>query len=186
MTPDVNRQLQFLLDREAIRDVVMRYCYGADRCDEAVLQSVYWPEATDDHGVFCGPASQYIPFVLEAAGQMDQMQHLVGNMLIRNSATTASCESYFIGYHRPKDEQQQPFDMFAAGRYLDEFEKRGDEWRIIRRKVVFDWYRNLDGSADWSKGFNGMGIPLGGRVPNDPSVPHFRERRLTRPATDET
>lgn len=76
-----------------------------------------------------------------------QMQHLVGNMLIRNSGATASAESYFIGYHRPKDEQNRPFDMFAGGRYLDELEKRGDEWRIIRRKVVFDWYRNLNDSA---------------------------------------
>jgi hypothetical protein len=186
MSADIERQLQLLLDREAIRDVVMRYCYGADRRDESVLKSVYWPEATDDHGVFSGKATDYIPFLLEASGRMDQMQHLVGNMLIRNSHSTATCESYFIGYHRMRDEQGRPYDSLACGRYLDEFEKRDGEWRIIRRKVVFDWFRNLEGSADWSRGFNGLGIPLGGRVPDDPSVAHFRDCQLTEPAFRQT
>jgi hypothetical protein len=180
MAVNLEAQVQSLIDREAIRDVLMRYCYGADRCDESMLKSVYWPEATDDHGVFSGKASDFIPFVLKMASQMDQMQHLVGNILIRNEAATAKCESYFIGYHRPKDEEGKPFDMIAAGRYLDALEKRGDEWRIIRRRVVFDWYRNLEGSADWSRGFNGSGIEMGGRVPKDPSVVHFAANSLTR------
>jgi hypothetical protein len=182
MTDEIDKRLQLLLDREAIRDVLTRYCYGADRIDESVLKSVYWPEATDDHGVFSGTASDYIPFLLKAAGAMDQMQHLVGNMLIRNTDTTAHCESYFIGYHRMKNESGRPFDSLACGRYLDELEKRAGEWRIIRRKVVFDWFRNFEDSADWSRGFNGAGIPLGGRVPGDPSVAHFRECRLNEPA----
>jgi hypothetical protein len=182
MSDEMEKRLQLLLDREAIRDVIMRYCYGADRGEESVLRSVYWPDATDDHGVFSGTASDYIAFLLKTAGTMDQMQHLVGNMLIRTSGTTARCESYFIGYHRMKDERGRPFDSLACGRYLDELEKREAEWRIIRRKVVFDWFRNFDDSADWSRGFNGTGIPMGGRVPGDPSVAHFHECRLDQPA----
>jgi hypothetical protein len=81
-----------------------------------------------------------------------------------------------------KNESGRPFDSLACGRYLDELEKRAGEWRIIRRKVVFDWFRNFEDSADWSRGFNGAGIPLGGRVPGDPSVAHFRECRLNEPA----
>jgi hypothetical protein len=40
MIANVEAQLPFLLDREAIRDVLMRYSYGADRCDGPVLESV--------------------------------------------------------------------------------------------------------------------------------------------------
>jgi SnoaL-like domain len=182
MTSYIETQLKFLLDREAIRDVIMRYCHGADRCDESMLQSVYWPDATDDHGVFSGSASNYIPFLLKTAAQMDQMQHLVGNMLIRNSDNTASCESYFFGYHRVRNERGVPQDMIASGRYLDELEQRDGEWRILRRKVVFDWFRNLEGSADWTQGLGGVPVTMGARVPEDASVKHFSQRALNLPA----
>jgi SnoaL-like domain len=184
MSTDIEKQLRFLLDREAIRDVLMRYCYGADRCDESMLQSVYWPDATDDHGVFSGTVSEYIPYLLKAAGQMDQMQHLVGNMLIRNTVDAASCESYFVAYHRAKNEYGKTIDMVVGGRYLDELQQRSGEWRIIRRKVVFDWFRNFEDSADWSRGFNGTGVGMGGRVPNDPSVKHFSKHKLNVPPFD--
>jgi SnoaL-like domain len=182
MKSQIETQMRFLLDREAIRDVIMRYCYGADRSDEPVLQNVYWPDATDDHGVFSGPASQYIPFLLKTAGQMDQMQHLVGNMLIRNTEHSASCESYFFGYHRVKNEQGIPQDKIASGRYLDELEQRDGEWRILRRKVVFDWFRDLEGSADWTRGLHGVHVTMGARVPDDASVGFFAKYDLKSPA----
>ena len=46
--------LQALLDREAIRDCLYRYCRGIDRADEAALRSAYWPDATDCHGAWNG------------------------------------------------------------------------------------------------------------------------------------
>lgn len=42
--------LDELLDREAIRDCLARYCRGVDRLDRALLLSTYWPGAEDDHG----------------------------------------------------------------------------------------------------------------------------------------
>jgi hypothetical protein len=32
-------------------------------------------------------------------------------------------------------------DTIGSGRFLDRFERRGDEWRIARRLVVVDWFR---------------------------------------------
>ena len=60
-------------------------------------------------------------------------------------------------------------DVIGAGRYLDRFEKRGDEWRIARRDVVTDWFRQYPDSADWSQGMLGIMIEPGGRYPNDDS-----------------
>ena len=45
-----------LSDHDAIRQVVARYARGVDRLDADVMKSAYWPEATDDHGVFVGNA----------------------------------------------------------------------------------------------------------------------------------
>lgn len=181
MNDTESAQLRMLVDREAIRDVILRYCHGADRSDEAVVQSVYWPGAWDDHGVFAGPAEDFIPFLLQSADGMDQMQHLVGNILIRVTGDTARVESYFNGYHRVRTEQG-PHDMIAAGRYLDELERRDSEWRIVRRQVLFDWYRTLEGSADWSQGLNGAAVSMGGRAPEDGGSRMFADDALDRSA----
>jgi hypothetical protein len=181
MADALAEKLQYLLDREAIRDVLTRYCYGADRLDETVVTSVYWPEATDDHGVFKGKASDYVPYLFNAASAMDLMQHMIGNMLIRNTGDTARCETYFQGYHRMPSENG-PYDHMVGGRYIDELERRGDEWRIIRRKVVFDWFRNYPDSADWSQGIGGHPVTMGARVPDDASVAIFANDRLDLPA----
>ena len=37
--------MQELVDREAIRECLYRYCRGIDRLDEAALRSSYWPDA---------------------------------------------------------------------------------------------------------------------------------------------
>jgi hypothetical protein len=174
-------QLKELVNREAIRDVVMRYCHGADRCDEKTLLGVYWPDATDNHGVFTGSAQDYIPYLLKRAGAMDQMQHLVGNILIRISGNSATCESYFFGYHRHKDDRGVPQDNVVGGRYLDELECRDEEWRILRRNVVFDWFRDLAGSVDWSAGIGGTPVTMGSRVPADPSGKLFANTLPTLP-----
>jgi hypothetical protein len=60
-------------------------------------------------------------------------------------------------------------DVIGAGRYLDPFEKRGDEWRILKRLVVTDWFRQYPDSADWSQGMLGIMIDPGGRYPDDAS-----------------
>jgi hypothetical protein len=49
-----------LSEHDAIRQVVARYARGVDRLDAEVMKSAYWPEATDDHGVFVGNATVFV------------------------------------------------------------------------------------------------------------------------------
>ena len=37
----MDAKLQELLDKQSIYEVLVRYCRGADRCDEAIIRSVY-------------------------------------------------------------------------------------------------------------------------------------------------
>src|SRR5262245_54353278 len=41
--------LQMLLDERAIQRKLTDYTRGADRMDRKLYESVYWPDATDDH-----------------------------------------------------------------------------------------------------------------------------------------
>lgn len=156
-----------LADREAIRDCLYRYARGMDRCDEEMLRSAYWEDAVDDHLAFSGTREELISWAMPIVRQMDQGQHIIGNILIRIDGAEASVESYFYGFHRVGGPDGQPRDSVGAGRYVDRFEKRADEWRIVKRVVVTDWFRMYDDSADWSQGFMGMMIDPGGRHPAD-------------------
>ena len=56
-----------------------------------------------------------------------------------------------------------------AGRYLDRFEKRGDEWRIAARTVVYDWLEERE-RPELAQGDARFGArsPVGTAWPADP------------------
>jgi hypothetical protein len=157
-----------LADREAIRDCLFRYCRGIDRCDETLLRTVYWPDSTDEHLNFVGSGEEFIAYVLPILSSMDQTQHLLGNILIQIDGAAADSETYFQAFHRMHG-ASNPTDFMAAGRYVDRFERRNDEWRISKRLVIIDWFRSYDDSADWSQGVLGQRVQPGGRKPDDRS-----------------
>lgn len=165
----VSRFRDELADREAIRDCLYRYARGVDRCDEEMLRSAYWEDAIDDHLEFSGTREEFLAYALPGLRQMDQRQHILANILIRLEGPRAEVESYFYGYQRMRGPDGQPRDYIGAGRYLDNFERRDDEWRIARRFVMTDWFREYADSADWAKGFVGLRVDPGEQHPHDKS-----------------
>ena len=150
-----------LADREAIRDVLLRYCRASDRVDEALLRSVYWEDAEDDHLEFSGGREEFIEYCKPILTAMRFNQHMIGNMLIRIDGDRADAETYFFAYHSVPNEDGQRMDSFSGGRYLDNLEKRNDEWRIKKRLVTVEWFREL---TDTQYGDTGTG-PFGMKVP---------------------
>jgi len=163
----VARFREEMADREAIRDCLYCYSRGVDRCDEDMLRSVYWEDAVDDHVLFTGTREELIAWVLPLLRGMEASQHSISNVLIRLHGDHADVESYYTGYHRVHDGTASR-DSVQSGRYVDRFEKRYDEWRIARRKVVIDWFREYADAGDWDRGPHGHpGLKPGGRRPDD-------------------
>lgn len=160
--------LQDLLDREAIRDCLLRYCRGIDRMDEACLRSVYWPDATDRHGPYQGTASGFVQWALEKLQAAPRGVHNLSNILIDLRGEVAGVESYFHALQADQDENGQPRETMLMGRYVDRFEKRQGEWRIAKRTVVYDWIRQQPMTANNDEQRFGVRQPNGGRKPNDP------------------
>ena len=78
----------------------------------------------------------------EMLSAIPRTQHLLGNILIEmRDDTSADCESYFQAYHLIEDENSGSYDLVVAGRYVDRFEMRNDEWRIAQRSIIVDWFR---------------------------------------------
>lgn len=165
-----------LADREAIKDTLMRYCRASDRVDDEMLRSVYWPDAHDQHLEFSGSREEFIEYSTPILTAMRFNMHKLGNIMIVINGSSADVESYYLGYHSLPDEQGNRSDIIAAGRYLDTFEKREDEWRILKRFVTVDWYREFDDTGDWEAGPFGMGdkVTRGDIKPEDISYKLFK------------
>lgn len=133
--------LQALLDREAIRETMNAYCRGIDRGDEAALRSAYWEDATDRHGAYNGSAKGFIDYAVKARASGARMIHQVSNVSIVLKGTQAAVESYFQAFQYDNDPEGQLRETFLIGRYVDRFEKRGDEWRVAARTVIYDWMK---------------------------------------------
>jgi hypothetical protein len=153
---------QALLDREAIRDCLYRYCRGIDRADEAALRSAYWPDATDCHGAWNGSASGFID--------------------------VAVVESAFFALQAPAATPTQA--TLLCGRYLDRFERRAGaqgaaEWRVAARTVVYDWIdeRERPELAHDDRTLFGARQPVGTAAPHDAVYALLRGVRAPRSGT---
>ncbi len=162
-----DEELQSLHDRMAIQDVLVTYCRGIDRCDINLLKSVYWPDATDDHGSFNGNAHEFCDHVIPALKTMHRTMHSITNMYVELEGHRAKAETYCVAYHS-LDGEGGLQDMIVAGRYLDVLEKRMLKWKIAKRVYVMDWNQNQPSTAEWEAGLFGQLKTRGARFPEDP------------------
>ena len=164
-----------LADREAIRDCLYRYARAIDRSDADLLRTVYWPDAIDDHVLYIGNAYEFIDWCVPLLAQVEHSQHMLGNVQIDLDGDTARVETYYHAYERRRRASSEPYEMFVGGRYLDKFERRQGEWRILHRYVTWDWWRHFRDSMDVEKGVFGTGpVRMSGKFPDDPLYTLFR------------
>lgn len=150
-------EIRALLDREKIRNCVIRLARGEDRRSAALIRGCWWPEARFDYGVHSGDFDTYLAWVVPGADAIKDTQHVLGQTHIELAGDTARAESHVISYHRVEVEGVER-DTCIGGRYLDSFEKRDGEWRIADRIMLYDWEQDWGTAADWSKGV--MGYPF--------------------------
>ena len=127
--------LEQLSAREAIRDAALRYCRGVDRLDAALMKSAYWPDATDDHGSFKGNAHEFVELCMQSHLRWEATGHCIFNHSIELGPEPgiARGECYNLTWLASPEQIEHWY-----GRYLDRYERRGDEWRIIERVCVHE------------------------------------------------
>jgi hypothetical protein len=137
-----------LLDERAIRNVVLAYCRGVDRMDRALVRSCYHDDAREEHGSFEGPIDDYLEWVWRVLARYDRTMHLVANQLVELRGDRAHCETYGIAFH--EGDPADPTKNLTTGfRYLDRFERRNGDWRIVQRVAVTDWCRSWAPETRW-------------------------------------
>jgi hypothetical protein len=163
----VDRDIQTLLDKQSIYEVLVRYCRGADRCDEALVRSVYHEDSFDDHGYWRGNGQDFAAFVCKRlAAANSATTHAISNVLIEIDGDQASSEAQVVATLVRKDTNPIQADVMGA-RYLDRLSRRNGEWRIAERTVVLDWHKR----ETWTVNDTAMpldGFKRGARYPEDP------------------
>lgn len=143
---ELRAEIADLAARRDIHKAINVYMRGQDRLLPELQHTAFHEDAWVDCGLFAGRAWDFVEFAQGFLANCDASQHLIGQVDLRLDGRKASGEVYFIAHHRitENDEKQ---DLFVAGRYHDEYEDRGDGWKIARRKEIVDWART-DAAAD--------------------------------------
>jgi len=163
MTGDDAADLVHVLEIARIQEVFSRYIRGIDRVDVELMRSVFWEEAHDNHGSYIGPFEGFIEGALPYGAMALPIYHLTSPVHpIFRTSTQAKAETYFHFAvvtegalpHPSPDGDQETSETgqllgHLCGRYQDLFEKRSNEWRILSRKVNYDWAHVEPYRAGW-------------------------------------
>ena len=166
-------ELQYLLDRQAILDVVNKYARAVDRHDVELMLEVYHADATDEHGSFAGNPIAFAQWANQFHAEgFASHTHNITTHNVEIDGATAHAESYCLYALRRREPARV---ILGCGRYIDRLEKRDGEWRIALRKLYVDWRAEVDGTIFLTPN----GYPEGARDRTDPSY-----QRPLRPRTD--
>ena len=160
----VNQSSQGLPPHVAILQSLARYSRGIDRRDRRMIESAYWPDAQDDHIAFVGSIPDFADWILEHLRTSTASSHFLGQSLITVNGARAEVETYYTAWTQFSTPTGELLRM-AIGRYLDQFEEREGEWRVLNRKVLLDIVR--DTSRPLAEGTGNPPGPWAGRPSAD-------------------
>jgi hypothetical protein len=169
------KKVQALIDKEEIREVILKVSRGLDRHDYDLLNQAFHTDAVEDHGTFIGQARQFFPFLIETPPDTwDAYHHLLGNQTVELTDDTAHAETYLLCVMR---QRKGPIDVYG-GRYIDRLERREGRWAIATRVFVLDWNGEMAKGANFDPGF----FVAGSWGKADPS--YSRPLQILRPNRD--
>lgn len=139
---NLEAEVRDLAARRDIQQAIFNYMRGQDRLDPALQMTAFHADSDVDCGLLRGDPKAYTDFAQGFLAGMGGSQHLVGQMdiIVDAAAGTGSGEIYFFAWHRMHDEGQD-YDLFMAGRYIDDYAYKDGKWAIQRRRELIDWAR---------------------------------------------
>jgi hypothetical protein len=131
--------LEELLHKQAITEVLYRYCRGIDRMDRELVVSCWHPDGTAEYeGIYSGTGEGFVDWVwpVHREGFVGH-SHQVTNVLVQVGADGAQAvsEAYVtVALHAAGNGGV----LVGRGRYLDRWSRRDGVWAIDHRRHVSD------------------------------------------------
>ncbi|MBS1879487.1 MAG: nuclear transport factor 2 family protein [Actinobacteria bacterium] len=137
----MDARLQELSDKQEIRDLLLIYCRGVDRCELELVKAAFWEDAIDDHGPGGGPAWEFATHLIQSKlANTAWTTHAVSNHLVDVEGDLAFSEATVVTYQKPAEGGDV---QVWCGRYVDRVERRGGTWKFAHRRMVHDWSGSL-------------------------------------------
>ena len=136
----IDAEVRDLAARRDINRAINAYMRGQDRLDPALQLIAFHEDADVDCGLLRGNREEFTTFAQDFLADMEASQHIIGQVDLSVDGDRASGEVYFLAWHRTI-KQEQRYDLFMAGRYIDEYACRDGRWAIVKRREIIDWGR---------------------------------------------
>jgi hypothetical protein len=138
--------LRMVADRQAITDLIYRYCRSMDRIDPELGYTIWHDDAVADYGaeVYVGSGRGFIDFVCAQHRRTLTHTHQVSNIIIELDNDRAGSESYVTSALRFMQGDQLK-QVTTWGRYIDQWSRRSGRWGIDKRIAIrdFDEFRDV-------------------------------------------
>ncbi|WP_427307005.1 nuclear transport factor 2 family protein [Cupriavidus sp. H39] len=137
-------QLDALLSKQAITELIYKYPRALDRLDRDLLLSLAHPDARMQFGKRAFPSwSAYVDWLIKAHTDMLGSNHRISNILIEVDGDRAVSESTGTAtlLVRQEGREDQYEERWMHSRYLDTWSRRAGKWALDSRHTVTDYRR---------------------------------------------
>lgn len=133
--------VQALLDKQELRDLIARLSRAVDRVDRDAIIACYAEESFDDHGRFRGSGREFAAFICDNTFTSISpfVLHNLGQSVFDVEGDEAFGETIYTFYMQPAEGVLH----HAIGRYVDYFQRIDGRWVIKYRRVVQEWHGRI-------------------------------------------
>jgi hypothetical protein len=146
--PTTDAAMQALSARQAIAELIYRYCRSVDRLDIPLGHSIWHDDGVADYGetVYQGAGKGVIDFICAQHRNTLHHSHQVSNILIELDGDRAGSESYVTATLRIAHGEQLK-QISVWGRYIDRWSRRAGRWGLDKRLSIRDFDEIRDVTA---------------------------------------
>jgi hypothetical protein len=132
--------LDTLADREAICRLPQMYALGIDLRDEAMVRSVFAPDAVMRGVLGEAVADEYIPKLLAGVAAYEATMHNITNQYAVVDGDAGLVWSYAVALHFERPESGRS-DMAMGVQYRDQVARTDGGWWVTARQTEKLWTR---------------------------------------------
>ncbi|MBV9661249.1 MAG: nuclear transport factor 2 family protein [Acidimicrobiales bacterium] len=156
MTTGDSEILRDLADEAAIRHLIERYFFGLDRRDGKALASIYTPDGVERGDGTVVDVDSHVAALLRV-GKFAYSHHIIGSVGIEIDGDRGTGDTYALAFLAvdEKDDEGGRGRMVVRGlRYLDDYVRTAEGWRISRRDGPIPlWQYEIDSMPPALPGF---------------------------------